>query len=457
MQEPALTQSVIYMSSQLCERVSISFFSSIWQTCLLTLTVALILRLVPKIPAWARFVIWAAVLVVSVLLPLLALFGGPSHLGYRSTSSIHLDPRWSFVLAGVWAAFSLVRAILLLRNALRLHTIWKRATPVNDPATCSLISSVDIARSAVLCTSNNVFQPSVIGFFAPRILIPTAVYRELPFEDLQQIVLHEMEHLRRRDDWINLLQKIGLVVFPLNPALIWIERRLCKERELACDDHVIQATRTPKSYASCLVHLAEQRILNNPVTLALGAWERRSELALRVHHILEKRVEGLSRRQATACISLVLLGLIGGAGTLARSPQLISFAAPSPVGSTSPALTADFAHLPGYQEADFRRSSDRPALIQTVAHIPAKPVIAKQHKKKQLVQHAALPVPRVAAQQDAARRLMVLTSWQVEPQSESAREMPRAPQLTFTVFDGAQVFTYYEAAPATDVWLIVQL
>src|SRR5450631_3822580 len=412
MPEPALTQSLIYLTSQLCERVSISFFSSVWQTSLLALTVALILRLLPKVPAWARFVIWAGVLVVSVLLPIVALFGAPSHSGYRS-AAIHLDPRWSFVLAGIWAAFSFVRAILLLRNAFRLHGVWKQATPVDDQAIRSLVSSLDTARDAALCTSNDVLQPSVIGFFAPRILIPTAIYRDLPSADLQQIVLHEMEHLRRRDDWINLLQKIGLVFFPLNPALLWIERRLCKERELACDDHVIQSTRARKSYAACLVHLAEQRILSNPVSLALGAWERRSELASRVHHILEKRAEGLSRRQATACISLVLLGLLGGAGTLARSPQLVSFAAPLPVAaSTSPALTTDFARMPGYQEAAFRSSEEHPALIQAVAHMPAKSLNTKQHRTRQRVQ-AALPVPQVPVQRNSAKRLMVLTSWQV--------------------------------------------
>jgi beta-lactamase regulating signal transducer with metallopeptidase domain len=28
--------------------------------------------------------------------------------------------------------------------------------------------------------------------------------------------MHEMEHLRRADDWTNLLQKLALVFFPLN-------------------------------------------------------------------------------------------------------------------------------------------------------------------------------------------------------------------------------------------------
>ncbi len=73
-------------------------------------------------------------------------------------------------------------------------------------------------------------------------------------------MLHEVGHLRRADDWINLLQKLSLVVFPLNPMLMWIERRLCLERELACDDDVLRLTKAPKAYATCLTNLAERRL-----------------------------------------------------------------------------------------------------------------------------------------------------------------------------------------------------
>ena len=101
---PALTQGVIYLTSQLCQRISISLLSSIWQTCLLALAVALILQLVPKIPAWARFVIWAAALVVAVSLPIIAVFAAPSHAGYLST------PQSSWIRAGV--SCSLVSGLL---------------------------------------------------------------------------------------------------------------------------------------------------------------------------------------------------------------------------------------------------------------------------------------------------------------------------------------------------------
>ena len=110
-----------------------------------------------------------------------------------------------------------------------------------------------------LCTSEELERPSLIGFFSPRIVIPRWLFERLSEAELRQIVMHEMEHLRRGDDWINLVQKLSLVVFPLNPALMWIERELCLERELACDAGVIRATGAPKAYATCLTSLAETK------------------------------------------------------------------------------------------------------------------------------------------------------------------------------------------------------
>ncbi|MEI4861539.1 M56 family metallopeptidase, partial [Klebsiella pneumoniae] len=81
-------------------------------------------------------------------------------------------------------------------------------------------------------------------------LIPDWLFARMTAGELEQIVMHEAEHLRRRDDWTNLLQKLCLVLFPLNPALVWMERRLCREREMACDEGVIRMTRAPRAYAA---------------------------------------------------------------------------------------------------------------------------------------------------------------------------------------------------------------
>jgi hypothetical protein len=145
---------------------------------------------------------------------------------------------------------------------------------------------------------------------------------------LQQVIMHEMEHLRRADDWTNLLQKIALAVFPLNPALFWVERRLCAERELACDDSVLRSSGGRKAYAICLTHLAEYSMLRRSLSLALGAWERQSELVQRVHRILGQPGETLNRRQSLALTGGLAVVVLGGALGLSRSPELVGFADP---------------------------------------------------------------------------------------------------------------------------------
>ncbi len=175
-----------------------------------------------------------------------------------------------------------------------------------------------------MCTTTRLQRPSVIGFLRPRILIPDWLLKSLTGGELEQIVLHETEHLRRGDDWTNLLQKLCLVLFPLNPALAWMERRLCREREMACDEGVVRSTHAPRAYAACLASLAERGLERRTEALSLGVWQRRPELADRVHSILRCK-HRLSPLGARALLGVLSGCLLFGAVELARCPQMIAF------------------------------------------------------------------------------------------------------------------------------------
>jgi hypothetical protein len=145
------------------------------------------------------------------------------------------------------------------------------------------------------------------------------------------VVLHETEHLRRHDDWTNLLQKLSLVLFPLSPGLAWMEQRLCREREMACDEGVVRRTQAPRAYAACLTTLAERglqqrELLRRAQALSLGAFTRRPELVHRVHSIL-RRKQALNPLVAGVLVGVVGFGLVIGALELSRSPQLVAFVA----------------------------------------------------------------------------------------------------------------------------------
>ncbi len=258
--------------------------------------------------------------------------------GVASGPWLRLDDRWSVAIALLWATASIVRGAGLGMHAVRLRTLWKTAVPVELDGRLQALVNGAWGRGVVeVCTTTMLERPSVIGFFRPRILIPEWLFARLTAGELEQIVLHEGEHLRRRDDWTNLLQKICLVLFPLNPALVWMERRLGREREMACDDGVVRMTRAPRAYAACLASLAERGLKHRTEALTLGAWQRRPELVDRVHSILRKK-GSLGPVETRVIFGALSVGLVLCAVELSRCPQLVAF-----VPATPHVFTADAA------------------------------------------------------------------------------------------------------------------
>ncbi|NYF78984.1 M56 family metallopeptidase [Granulicella arctica] len=434
----------------------VSLVSGIWQGFVIAFAVWFCLRLVPKTAPALRFAIWSFVFVVIAVLPLLESLLLRQAVHPVGASLVRLDVRWSVALGVVWLALSLFRAAELVVQVFRVRSLAKRSVPVDAGVVCAgLLSSG--RRRVLLCTSTELDRPSVIGFFSPRILVPAWLFAELGEPELEQIVLHEVEHLRRSDDWLNLLQKLSLVLFPLNPILMWVERRLCFERELACDDGVLRRTKAPRTYATCLTELAERGLDRRAMSLALGALERQSQLGRRVHRIL-RREATLTAMQARGLMGAVVLGMLGGAVGLARCPQVVSFAGARPVQAE--AHVDEAAPMPGIRSVRAERvvyedaphmtllkasmDSRQPASgqIQTVTkHAVTKPAKAKKVQRP-IVQRA-----QAEANRPQIQRWVVLTSWSVDAR----------PSMTLPVVEERTIFLPYAAVPTADGWLVVQL
>ena len=419
--------------------------SAIWEGTILTACVALCLRLLTRLSAAARSVVWLIVFLLLILLNVLPSFGRHEYSGSAfHASSFHLDPRWSVAIACVWATLSLWRAAQLTMSAIRLRLLAARATRVHpDAALESLLKVGKAGRTAELCTSAEVERPSVFGFFRPRILLPPALLERLnPFE-LEQVVRHEIEHLRRADDWTNLMQKAGLVLFPLNPVLLWVERRLCAERELACDDSVLLSSGR-KTYAICLTRLAEYSMLRRGLSLALGAYERQSELARRVRRILRQPNEPASGKQAMVLTGALIAGVFAVAVALAHSPQLVSFA---PLTQPNLQARSVAASGPGEVLAPRERNAagfaGSPTLVK--AELPRRPAPTPRyvsHRRAAAVKRSAQP-PQIFPDRAA---WVVLTEWDDDPPP---------PRVVIAVDQDHR--SSYAAVAIANGWLIVQI
>ncbi len=345
--------------------------ASIWQGLLLTafawVCLTLASRLGVSLRASTRFTMWLIVFLLVASLPGLVLLRGLLGAAPLAVSAapqaafaLHLNIGWAFALEGLWVLASLFSLARLGASAWQMRALWRTSTPIPFPALDVELQSIVVrqgSRPVEIRLSDVVDAPSVVGFFQPAIVMPRALWCELAPSDRKQIVLHEVAHLDRGDDWTNLLQKLLRAVCPLNPALFWAERNLCREREQACDDAVLDAAGNARAYATCLTKLAETRLVKRAASLAPGLWKRHSELTGRVEHILD-RSPNLGPLFSRGLVAASLLVTLSAALGLQRCPGLISFA-----GSNAVTPHMQRTGLPADAPARATIPSTTPALV----------------------------------------------------------------------------------------------
>ena len=433
-----------------------SVVAGLWEGLALAAAVGVCLRLAPKMAATVRFLLWTITFLVLAVVPFLHLETPvPAHPA--SSSILRLDIGWSLAIAVIWAATSIFRLAQVLRQAHRLRGIWKRAVSLPHSSQHSA-GYIVRSRKVELCLSSDVDRPSVIGFFSPKILLPPWLLEKITPPELDQIVLHELEHLRRGDDWFNLLQKLGLALFPLNPVLVWIEHRLCLEREMACDDSVLAKTSSPRSYAACLANLAEHSMLRSAISLSLGVLERQSQLAQRVYRILRAERQMQPRIQATFA-GAILFAVLAGATGLARCPQIVSFV-PAPgvfVASSSlpyqtPAtIVKPTAINTSVQLSTGARATFVKATMPTTDNYPAVALYsAPVHRKT---------IARTVGSQRIRPRKLQQGNWLVLISDDISVDQPAMmySPMVLTVFRDPASASSYAAVPLGAGWLLIQL
>jgi hypothetical protein len=131
---------------------------------------------------------------------------------------------------------------------------------------CRLAERMRVSAPVRLLQSAFVEVPTLIGWLRPVILLPAAVFTGLTPEQLEAVLAHELAHVRRCDYLVNLLQTVIETALFYHPAVWWISRRLREEREVCCDDIVLEVMQDRLVYVSALASLEEAR--GTPMVLA---------------------------------------------------------------------------------------------------------------------------------------------------------------------------------------------
>jgi beta-lactamase regulating signal transducer with metallopeptidase domain len=280
-----------------------------------------------------RFAVWFLALVAIVVLPWAgSVVASKASVAALDSRAVTLPESVAPVLFIAWFIGATLGLSHVALGLYRLRRLRATCMPVEEedlePGTRAIIVEAQRHRCVTLCTSDAVRVPAAIGYFRPLVIFPSWALVEIPPAEFNAILMHELAHLRRYDDWSNLAQKIAKAIFFFHPAVWFIESRLTLEREMACDDAVLAAQFSPRAYAESLVSLAEKSFLRRGVQLAQAAIGHVQQLKTRLTEILRKdRSPQGSAGIRKPVLALMSLAAIVATCGISRAPRLIAFSA----------------------------------------------------------------------------------------------------------------------------------
>lgn len=197
-------------------------------------------------------------------------------------------------LDAVWAAGVLALALRTLNGLWAIHRLKANAQPVPEAL------AARFARAALILGLSNVHirmhagidSPFVVGVFRSVVYLPVSAVMTLSPDQIDAVLAHELEHIRRADFAWNLLQTVLETLFFYHPAVWWLGRSLREQRELACDDAAVRTCSDPLTYATALLRLEEQRRATPHLAVALNGDGSGPTLLSRVRRILGDTPKG---------------------------------------------------------------------------------------------------------------------------------------------------------------------
>jgi beta-lactamase regulating signal transducer with metallopeptidase domain len=337
---------------------------------LLAVLVWFLLQLFPRRDSRTNFAVWFSTLLATAILPLMSLHTDAKSTGSGATHALFtVSTSWAwyaFVLWSVIAGVGLARVVLATIQVRKLRSAAVAADMESLPPDLrAIVDEARESRPVALLVSRQMEVPTAIGFYKPAIILPAWLLECTPAEELKYILLHELAHLRRRDDWTNLAQKILKALLFFLPSVWWIERRLSLDREMACDDAVLAHSGTPRGYAECLARVAE-RSFSRQLALAQSAVGRVRQLTARVAMILDPNRPRTTHLWKPAIpVVLVLAGFCALPASF--TPELVSFSDGGPVMQP---ISAQALQPAGLAETGL-----------TESHSPLQPVHASDHQQ----------------------------------------------------------------------------
>ena len=200
-------------------------------------------------------------------------------------------------------------------------------------------------------------EPGIFGIVRPVLLWPVGLSDRLDQAQIEAIMAHEIEHVRRRDNLTCAIHSFVEAIFWFHPLVKWMSARLNEERERACDERVLEQSSRPEAYAESILKVCS--FCMEPAATCVSGVSG-ADLKQRILRIMTQR-SGTALSTSRKCLlfaaGLLLIATPVGFGVLHGQTSAV-------VSGDSPKESASTAEIPKYEVSTIKPSSEEDGRIR---------------------------------------------------------------------------------------------
>jgi len=352
----------------IAQAVTAALLHFVWQGTLVAFVLWIALFALRRRSAQARYAASCAALALLAALPVATGFLAYSAPATASTASAPaaavspgagyvalrtgpLPMAWLAAMQGwalpVWSLGVLLFSVRAVWGCRQVSLMRRRGAPADAGVlgvVADLAARLGIVRPVRVLMTALANGPSVVGWFRPVILVPSATLLGLSPQQLEAVLAHELAHIRRHDHLVNAAQILIETLLFYHPAVWWASARIRAERELCCDDLAVRSCGDALCYARALTTLERLRVM----TPAAALGSTGGPMLYRVQRLIGGRQEyGPSKLPGILALSLGLacfalnVHWARGQAQEARGPDTVQFVMYDTRQSDAPGVTVD--------------------------------------------------------------------------------------------------------------------
>ncbi|MCH7688737.1 MAG: M56 family metallopeptidase [Planctomycetes bacterium] len=194
------------------------------------------------------------------------------------TSASYREITWQSWLLWTWLVVVLTQIMRVVWLRIRLGQMLRTAVPAPGELAALLQNATELLglkRVPQVVLTEFDCSPFVCGIFRPVIVLPKSLTSSFDPKRMQQVLLHELAHVKRLDLLWGWIPEIARIIYFFHPFVHWVSYRIRLERELSCDQLAMaHSGQNAADYADTLVqvvsHTSEPAMLKTTAATSAG-------------------------------------------------------------------------------------------------------------------------------------------------------------------------------------------